>query len=273
MSGIFDQYVILSDLDGTLFDSDLNLQEKDVQAIRHFTANGGFFGVSTGRVMVSAKHLVERLPVNCPCVYGNGGIIMDPNTKEIKYSSFLPANARQALQSIIGHFSNLRAAVLMGDVYYNVTEFGDGQKPFALDVPETTAVRLDELEDGWYKILMNVMDHPMDEVAAFCAMLHCPGISFVPSTSFYYEMLPQQNSKAAGNRKLLELMGWQNKTLVAIGDYYNDLAMIEDADIGVAVAGAPQEVREKADLVVCDVHHGAMADLIDRLEAGQGLSK
>ena len=32
----------------------------------------------------------------------------------------------------------------------------------------------------------------------------------------------------------MEVMGWQDKTLVAIGDFYNDLEMIRTADIGVA---------------------------------------
>ena len=61
-------------------------------------------------------------------------------------------------------------------------------------------------------------------------------------------------------------MGWQDKTLVAIGDFYNDLEMIKDADIGVAVAAAPDQVKAVADLVVCDVHQGAMAQLIHHLE-------
>lgn len=267
MPGIFENYLILTDLDGTIFDGDLNLLEKDVEAICHFTANGGTFGVSTGRVMVSAKRLVDRLPVNAPCVYGNGGIIMDPRTGDYKYRSFLTPKTREALKRIMAHFPNLRAAVLMGDEFYNVTEKYDGQNPFSLDIPQTTPAELDDLSDGWYKVLMNVMEYPMEEVAAFCATLDYPEISFKPTTTFYYEMFPIENNKARGNRRLQELMGWQDKTLVAIGDYFNDLEMIVDADIGAAVASAPREVREKADLVVCDVHQGAMAELIARLEA------
>ena len=68
MAGIFDQYVILTDLDGTVFDGQLNILEKDIEAIRYFIDNGGTFGVSTGRIMVSAMPLINRMPVNAPCV-------------------------------------------------------------------------------------------------------------------------------------------------------------------------------------------------------------
>lgn len=266
MSGIFENYVILTDLDGTVFDDKVHVLPKDINAIRYFTKNGGLFGVSTGRIMVSALPLVRQLPVNAPCVFGNGGIILDTCNNEYIDRSFLPASAREALKKIMSQFPNLRAAVLYADGFYNVTEFNDGLKPFSLDVPETITAELDDLPDGWYKVLMNIMDTPMDEVDVYCKSLGYSDLRFMPSTSFYYEMLPFQSTKANGNRRLMNLMGWQDKTLVAIGDYYNDLEMIQEADIGVAVAAAPKEVQEAADFVVCDVHSGAIADLISRLE-------
>ena len=61
-------------------------------------------------------------------------------------------------------------------------------------------------------------------------------------------------------------MGWQDKTLVAIGDFYNDLEMIRTADIGVAVANAPDDIKAQADMVVCSVLEGATADLVSKLE-------
>jgi len=265
VAGIFDKYVILTDLDGTVFDGQLNILEKDINAIDFFIKNGGTFGVSTGRIMVSAMPLIKRMPINAPCVFCNGGVIMDTATGEIKHCNYLPDNGRDALKVIMKRFPNLRAAVLKDDKFYNVTEFHDGETPFSMDVPSTIESDVNNLPNGWYKVLMNVMDHPMDEVVAFCDTLNYPGIRFMPTTTYYHEILPEQNSKASGNRKLLEVMGWQDKTLVAIGDFYNDLEMIKDADIGVAVAAAPDAVKAAADLVVCDVCEGAMAQLIEYL--------
>ena len=46
----------------------------------------------------------------------------------------------------------------------------------------------------------------------------------------------------------------------------NDLAMIQSADLGAAVANAQPLVREAADIVLCDNNSGAMAELIDYIE-------
>jgi len=80
MAQLFEQYLVLTDLDGTVVDEALNILPRDIEAISYFIANGGTFGVSTGRVMVSAMPLVRRLPTNAPCVFLNGGAIMDPHT-------------------------------------------------------------------------------------------------------------------------------------------------------------------------------------------------
>lgn len=46
----------------------------------------------------------------------------------------------------------------------------------------------------------------------------------------------------------------------------NDLAMIQSADLGAAVANAQPSVREAADIVLCDNNSGAMASLIEHIE-------
>jgi len=267
MAQLFEQYLVLTDLDGTVVDEALNILPRDIEAISYFIANGGTFGVSTGRVMVSAMPLVRRLPTNAPCVFLNGGAIMDPHTGVFLHRSYLDESGREALRQITGHFPDLRAAVLMGDDFYNVTEFGDGKTPFDMDVPQTIAADLDTMPGGWYKVLMNIMDYSMDEVDAFCRSLDYPRLKFIRSTVNYYEVMPAENSKARGNRLLAQLKSWQDKTLVVIGDYFNDLEMIRDADLGVTVEAAPQLVKDAADLVVCDVHQGAVCQLVQRLEA------
>ena len=267
MSALFEQYVILTDLDGTVYDDDLNLHPKDLEAIRYFIENGGTFGVSTGRVMVSALPLIAKLPVNAPCVMCNGGVIMDTATGEYKHKTIIDPSAREALKLVMARFPNLRAAILAGNEFYNATEFNDGLKPFSADVTYTVPVDVNTFPDGWYKILMNIMDAPMEEVDAFCKTLNFPKLRFLATTGYYYEILPAEVNKARGNRILMDVMGWKDKKLVAIGDFFNDIEMIRDADIGVAVAGAPDEVKAAADIVVCGVTEGAMADLISRLAA------
>ena len=53
---------------------------------------------------------------------------------------------------------------------------------------------------------------------------------------------------------------------MASGDYKNDAAMIRNANLGVAVANALDEVKAVADLVVCDNNSAPISEVIDYLE-------
>jgi hydroxymethylpyrimidine pyrophosphatase-like HAD family hydrolase len=80
------------------------------------------------------------------------------------------------------------------------------------------------------------------------------------------EMLPEHSSKGEALAKLVELGQVERENIVAIGDFYNDLDMIQYAGIGVAVANAPDDIKAQADLVVGHCRDGAVADVIEYIE-------
>ena len=56
-------------------------------------------------------------------------------------------------------------------------------------------------------------------------------------------------------------------TSIGIGDYENDVKLMEGADIGVAAGNAIKEVKEAADFVVKDCKDYAIKDLIEIIES------
>ena len=82
---------------------------------------------------------------------------------------------------------------------------------------------------------------------------------------YYYEHVPKGISKACTLKTLCEILKIKKGCCYAIGDYYNDLEMIKAADIGAALSESPDEVKAIADVVVCEVQNGAVADFIDYL--------
>ena len=55
--------------------------------------------------------------------------------------------------------------------------------------------------------------------------------------------------------------------LYAIGDYENDIDMIEEADFGFAVGNAIEAVKAKADKVLCPAWEGAISEAIKEIES------
>ncbi|NLH96856.1 MAG: HAD hydrolase family protein, partial [Clostridiaceae bacterium] len=59
-------------------------------------------------------------------------------------------------------------------------------------------------------------------------------------------------------------LGIRREGMIAIGDGYNDLSMIEYAGLGVAMGNAPAGVREKADYVTASNDENGVAKVIYR---------
>ena len=57
-------------------------------------------------------------------------------------------------------------------------------------------------------------------------------------------------------------------TSIGIGDYENDLTLITDSDIGVAVGNAVPTLKKVADFIVKPCEEGAIRDLIEKIENG-----
>jgi hydroxymethylpyrimidine pyrophosphatase-like HAD family hydrolase len=81
-------------------------------------------------------------------------------------------------------------------------------------------------------------------------------------------ILPTGVDKAAGLEAAFDELELAPDTTVAVGDAENDLAFLELCGCAVAVANALQSVKEQADIVTVGARGAGVAELIDRLIAG-----
>jgi HAD superfamily hydrolase (TIGR01484 family) len=81
-------------------------------------------------------------------------------------------------------------------------------------------------------------------------------------------VLPSGVNKATGLAAALTELCMSPHNTVAIGDAENDHALLVASECGVAVANALPALKDKADLVMQQDHGAAVAELIDRLIAG-----
>ena len=78
------------------------------------------------------------------------------------------------------------------------------------------------------------------------------------------EVLDKRATKGCAVRALRAMLP-QISRVVCIGDYENDLSMLQEADLGVAVGNALEIVRQTADRVTVTNDENAIAALIDSL--------
>ena len=66
------KFALFSDLDGTLFNDDTKVSERNLRALEYFTSNGGVFCVSTGRTPKNAAPFLKGAAINGPGIFYNG---------------------------------------------------------------------------------------------------------------------------------------------------------------------------------------------------------
>ena len=103
MAKKFEKIFIASDLDGTYFDSNTSIVQRNVEKIKYFCENGGHFTFATGRLPIFIKkHIPDAAPlINFAAVMGNGTCLFDYQKGEAIEEYFLDTDLIAAVESFI----------------------------------------------------------------------------------------------------------------------------------------------------------------------------
>ena len=85
------------------------------------------------------------------------------------------------------------------------------------------------------------------------------------SSRYVIEIMPKGIDKGYGLSVVAESLGIDRKDVVAVGDSMNDLAMVEWAGVGVAVANADNRLKSAADIVTKESMSSGVLEIADRL--------
>ena len=98
--GIFDGYLLVSDMDGTLLNSKGKLSEENKKAIEYFVDNGGQFTLATGRMLPSIKRHIHKMKVTLPVIMYNGTKVYDFNNNEVIWEKFLEEDRKEIVKVV-----------------------------------------------------------------------------------------------------------------------------------------------------------------------------
>jgi Cof subfamily protein (haloacid dehalogenase superfamily) len=249
----FDQAAILTDLDGTLFNSQGEVTRADRAAIRTFIAGGGLFAVATGREPHNARRHLPDVPLNGPSIVLNGAAVYDFVRR--RYLSTIPMD-KAAAEDVLSHCLKmdwpLDLQVYTTDGIYYASPLDVADPGFLrIHQPTTYEPMAALLEKTWIKTVL--LERAADALAPMRAYLAEKGydqrLALVEGTTDvvkigkYQELLPQDVNKGTGVDALRQLPVYAGRTLIAVGDYWNDMELLEAADIACCPANAIPEVK------------------------------
>lgn len=93
---------------------------------------------------------------------------------------------------------------------------------------------------------------------------HSNNLNIYPSKSTYLEIMPNNASKTSAIETLCKTFDIQKSEVIAIGDNYNDINMIEFAGLGIVMGNAPNQVKQYADYITSSNDEDGVAEAIKK---------
>ena len=259
--------ILLSDMDGTLLDSASTPSEENKDAIRRFIELGGNFGIATGRGHLNALDFLEGVTINTPSIVYNGSMLYDFKETKVSVVKTLPADALQDfLHWVMENFKEVMIHVYGMDICHIITPEEDADLETLREHQPTTFSNLqDILGEPWVKLLFSGKNQNLLLLEEHLKGSHLDGIArWVFSADIYLEVLPSSVSKGTMLTELRRIYGKDYK-IVAMGDFYNDIEMLREADFGFATQNAPEEVKNASDRVTVSNDESAVAEVIKEI--------
>lgn len=279
VSSTADYQLFAIDLDGTLLDSGHRLPPRNRTALHAAHESGFKIVLCTGRSFTETRPILDEIGLDLDATVTIGGALLT-DVATGRTIDRTPIALKVARESTEWFWQ--RGYLVMW--FYDASEAGfDG---YLIDGPrrhaaidrwlENTPCRMREIgalpDDGRAPLRVTVVDdiEVLDNVSdefqrAFDGRM-TNNIIRVPTYGFtVLEAFDATVNKWYGIEKLCRRWCVDSRRTVAIGDDVNDLPMVRQAGLGVAVANAKPLVRTAAQRVVPSNDECGVADLIEEL--------
>ena len=264
-----DYRMIVLDLDGTLTNRDKVITPKTREALFELKRQGGIIVLASGRPTYGVVPLARELELDRSGGYilsYNGGRIIDCKTGKTVFAKELPVFSHQ---KIIGLAKEHGVNIITYEDDLIITS--DASDEYVEKEAFINRLKVKEVQDMESYVSFPVVKFLMLEDGDYLAMVE-PKVkaalgrdySVYRSEPYFLEVLPKGIDKAASLERLLSRLGMGKEQMIACGDGYNDLSMIQYAGLGVAMENAVFPVKKAADYVTYSNDNDGVAHVVEK---------
>ncbi len=266
---LMSDWLIASDIDGTINDKSRHLVKRNYDAIQSFiNEHKGNFTLASGRTPNSMRKHYKKL--NIPdgmAVVINGAGIYDYATEKMVWSSPLNDHCIDLVRKTVKKFPFL-AFQAITDKYVLIFRPTPSARALAVNakLPVKYYYNFEAMpKENWYKIIYTALPFQIKQLESYLKSISDTTENLMASSPFSYEMVNEGTNKGNAVLKLAEILGVDKKNTAAIGDYYNDWEMLRAVGFPACCGQAPDDMKAISKLVTCHCNFGAVADLIEHL--------
>lgn len=262
---------ICSDIDGTLLNSIRDLSPRLVNTIASLPSNFPVI-LASSRMPDAMRHLLKDLGKEPqPLISYNGGYVLSSAGEVLEDVSI----AVSLVGKILGltERSEVHVSLYQGENWYEEKDDYWSQREVRNTKVQCTWMKGLEVVDLWSK--GNSGAHkvmcmgPSQEISWLFGELHLEhsnDLHLYRSSDTYLEIAPKAISKATGLQKILNHeYDFGTESVVAFGDNYNDIDLLQSVGWGVAVANARPEVKAVAKEITLHHKEDGVAAILEKL--------
>lgn len=268
--------LLCTDVDGTVLSRDGSVTKENRRAFCKLLEEGHKAAVVTGRSIIGAHPVIEKLGLDREGVYllaYQGSQIYDCGRKKLIWQDGMPGEVAGELllalqkEGIYGHTFSERGILTL--------RTGKELEQYCRQTPESYRVMKDVSElNGMIVPKVMAIDFETDEkLLRFQERFRVKEegrLNSFFSDTCYLEYCKKGCHKGNGLKQLISMLKWDPRAVIAVGDERNDIPMIEAAGVGVAMCNGRAEVKRAADYITkADCDHSGVAEVIERFVLNQ----
>ncbi|MDO5555195.1 MAG: Cof-type HAD-IIB family hydrolase [Clostridia bacterium] len=275
--------LVASDLDGTIIGSDNNIFENNLKAINDINNKNIDFVICTGKTYPMMKKICSQFNASYG-IFGNGNQIINLKTgKEIYKKLLTTSEINTCIEVAKAHnlhlhlytnneiiteelkYMDLRNYKLQQNKYYDtslqITIVDNLYQYLQFNNPEVSKLIISSDNN-----LSNIKNEILDKQNLSITTIKKRGEykdKVINKEYEYLDITPKNINKSTALNILRNYLNVDNNEIMAVGDNLNDLDMVKNSGIGVAVANAYDELKQVAKYTtVNSVDNGGFAEAV-----------
>lgn len=236
--------LVALDMDGTLLNDDQEVTSYTKKVIQQALNKNVHIVLATGRALPLCHSYAKDLQLSSYLIAANGAEIWTVDGKLLQRNLFDSETVEQLWQ--VGNDLDLHMWTIATDEVFHKSS------------------RPERFHDyDWLKIGYGRLDEAMKNTL-LKRIEHIENIQITNSSTTNIEVNSVGVDKATALQYVCEQIGITMDNIMAVGDSLNDLTMIEQAKIGIAMGNAQQNIKDKADYITDTNNLDGVAKAIEK---------
>jgi len=242
---------VFVDIDNTMTDPLTRIiPDSAVEAVKAARKNGILVFAATGRNTLDEYESKTMAHIEFDGYVGMNGAICHFGKEDPFYSLPLDVIDIETVFAMRKEMNFAMAVNTLREVY--ITNYDDmvrkSSKLVDIKLPELLPDNFDYKKEAIYMVMPYITKEVED--------LIIPRLKNAMPTrwnNWAVDIIPADGGKHIGMQKMMEKFGLEKHEVLAMGDGYNDITMLEYAGVGIAVAHASDTVKKSADDIAPEI--------------------